>query len=451
MTDATSHRPGLRWHVLAVVVLIVLSAVPRLYHLGQPSLWVDELATVGASLHWNPTWSRPIAFVAEHVALQIKGVERQSSPPWKPEQWRARGIDETVARWPACLIGIFTVPILYGLGCRVIGPRASFCAAAFLALNAWHVYWSQTARFYALQFLFYNAALLMYLRLLTSLTQPTAVVLFGVLVLDGLVRVVRSGDRRALKRLLVGLLVPALVIGVALAVAVSRRPEDWTQFFQKPNLGKFRLVFSGAYFIGPPIVLAALLAGVRALRQRDDTATSLLIAAPLPIFAFSVLGFWGRVELRYCLVCLYAWVGLAGWLAFEIHGRSARAGAWALAGCLAAGSLVPLYDYFRSNGLRPYTREAVTYVQVHRRIGERIFMDPLEGGFYFGEPVAGDPPAVADDTHDEAAWLIYRTDDRGTLPPPRRWTDEHTQLRAVFGSEGIGRMARVYVRYRPAR
>ena len=104
----------------------------------------------------------------------------------------------------------------------------------------------------------------------------------------------------------------------------------------------------------------------------------------------------------------------------------------------------------KANGLRPYPREAVEFVQQARRPGELIFMDTDEGAYYFQERMAGDAPAAAayQPGQRPPAWIIYRDDWRGTVPPPQEWVKENTELRAVFGYDGIGRMARVYVRYR---
>ena len=119
--------------------------------------------------------------------------------------------------------------------------------------------------------------------------------------------------------------------------------------------------------------------------------------------------------------------------------------------CCLAGSLVaPLYDYMKSNGWRPHIREAVNFVARQRKTGDLIFMNPDKGSYYFREPVAGDAPeVVADHWGDKPRWVIYREDERGTLAPPRSWVHSNTELRAVFGRDGIARMGRVYVRYRP--
>ncbi len=465
------HTWSLGGHFLAVVVLTALGAGTRLYQLEQPSLWYDELRTIHGAMTGEEPWSKRLGYWPHRVWLQMQEVPLSAELAEAPERWRALGIDEASARLPATLVGILAVPLLYLVGVRVLGPRVSFVASLLLALSVWHVYWSQSARFYAIQFLFYNLALLYYVEwnasrrwgsaaatmvflVLAALSQPTAVVLYGVFLVDAALKTVSGGDRRAALRVFGALLVPILLVGAAVAVDVARRPDQWAHFFEKANLPPGRLVLSGGYAIGPPVVLVALLGGWRALRDRDDAGVTLLVAALLPFVAFSVLGLFGRVELRYCLVALYAWLGLAALVGVRVFEstevRLGRMVSTALVCGLAGSLLLPLYDYTQANGWRPFIREAAAYVQRERSPGDQVFMNPDEGSYYLGEPVAGDAPEVVENADGvEPRWVVYRTDERGTLAPPREWLKAHTELRAVFGCDGIQRMARVYVRYRP--
>jgi hypothetical protein len=473
-TNVSSGSPRtwpLGGHFLAVVILTVLAAGTRLYRLEQPSLWYDELRTIHGAITGEESWSKRLGYWPHRLWLRMQDVPLEAELAEAPEHWRALGIDEVSARLPATLLGILAVPLLFLVGVRVLGSRVSFVAGLLLALSVWHVYWSQSARFYAIQFLFYNLSLLYYLDwnasrrwgsaaatmvflVLASLSQPTAVVLYGVFLIDAAVKTVWGNDRRAGLRVFGALLVPIVLVGAAVAVDVARRPDQWAHFFEKANLPPGRLVFSGGYAIGPGVVLVALLGGWGALRRRDDRGVTFLVAALIPFIAFSVFGLFGRVELRYCLVALYAWLCLAAlvgiWVFEWAEVPVGRLVATVLVCCLAGSLLLPLYDYMQANGWRPYIREAAAYVQRERSPGDLVFMNPDEGSYYLGEPVAGDAPEVVDEAGGAGPrWVVYRTDERGTLAPPREWLKTHTELRAVFGCDGIQRMARVYVRYRP--
>ncbi len=466
-----------RRHAAAIVGLTVVAGGVRVFRLGEPSLWYDEVRTMQATLAGDPQWTKSFSNLPDIIWYGVKGIEASAALAGEPERWRGMGLDEVTSRIPACALGTVTVPLLYIVGCGVVGPAVSLGAAGLLAMNMWHVYWSQSARFYAWQFLLYNLSLLFYLRWMSgrrvgggsgwvsavlamvllamaALTQPTAVVLYGVFVVDALIRTIWGDDRQAGKRVLLGLAVPAMLIGAALAVDVVQRTDRWTEFFEGPNLAAGRLLFSSAYFMGPAVFLAGCLGGWLAVGNRNSTMITAVLAAVLPIAAFSIVGLFARVELRYTLVSLYGWLCLASFVGGRFYDvsrtRLGHGGAAAVMGCLLAAAGQPLFEYTKSNGLRPETREAVNYVNRSRGPGDLIYMDPLEGAYYFGEPMAGDAPGVA---HDEeratmAAWVLYRTDWRGTRPVREEWAEANTELRRVFGDDGIGRRARVYVRYR---
>lgn len=475
---AALGRESHAWTISIVLLLLALSAAPRLWRLGAPSLWYDELRTLHGALTLDVGYSKLLGYLPNALGLAVQGIRDWATLAAHPEQWRAAGIDEIAARLPACILGIVTVPLLFLLGQHVLGRWAALAAALLLATSMWHVYWSQTARFYAIQFLFYNAALLLYLAwwkyksraagaaallcaLLAALSQPTAVVLLGVFAVDVLWRLSAAENRRMGGRILLGLALPVGLFAGAIGYDIWRHPENWSQFFQKPNLPPGRLIFSGGYHIGPAVVPLALVGGWHALRRRDATGRTLLLAAVMPPLLFSLLALRGHVELRYIFPCLFAWLALAVWTAFGMTGAealgrgstpaSASPGrAFALLVLVLLGAqAVPLYDYYVRNGHRPYTREAAAWMAERRAEGDRVFMDPWEGSYYLGRPVDGDPPALREQgpAGTTPAWVVYRTDERGTKPAAQPWTDDHTQLMAVFGEKGINRMAPVFVRY----
>ncbi len=468
--STTSKWPPGR-HALAVVVLTVLAAGVRLYQLNEPSLWYDELRTIHGAITGQEAWSKRLGYWPNRLWLQLQGTELSVEFADQQHRWRELGIDERSGRMPSAWLGIVAVPALYLAGIGVLGARVSFAASLLLAFAVWHVYWSQTARFYALQFLFYNLSLLYYVKwyqsrrlasglfsmamlVLASLSQPTGAVLYGVILTDLAVKSVWGGQRRVALRTLAAILIPVLLVGMVVGFDAARKPEQWGHFFQKANLAPGRLIFSGGYSIGPAIVLAAMLHGWQSIRKRDETGVTLLLAAVVPFLAFSIVGLFGRVELRYCLVALHAWLCLAALLAVNAldrgNGRNTKLVTAALFLCLVGSQAAPLYDYMKANGWRPEIRQAVNFVNRHRKPGDLIFMNPDEGSYYFREPVAGDAPQVAADPFtDKPRWVIYREDERGTLAPRRDWLESNAQLRAVFGRDGIARMAKVYVQFIP--
>jgi hypothetical protein len=461
-------------HLGVVMGLVVVATAVRGFQLGEPSMWNDELYTMRSCMEL-PGWSKALGYLPHRLGLQLQGIDISAALASQPERWRDSGIDEMAARLPACLIGIITIPLFYVIGCRVFGPQASFMASALLALSLWHVIWSQTARFYALQLLFGSVSLLLYLRwwqtqrrltaigslaalALAVLSQPTAIVLFGVYIIDSLVRAFRTGDSRVVRRVIIGLIVPAVIVGIALAVDVTRHPRRWTQFFDRTTQSPAQLGFSFIYMVGPAIILTGLCSAWVAIKERHPLGIALVIAALLPWIAYAAAGMVVMVWVRYCIVALPAWLCLSAMICSGQFGATKKAAEWAgplIFVALIGSQCVPLGDYFLAGQLRPQTREAVAYVKSVRRPGEPIFMDEIEGAYYFEEPMAGNAQAAAHDSTLEMlpAWLVYRHDWRGSKPAREGdWVGLHTEPRAVFGDNGIGIygigwLARTHVRY----
>lgn len=59
------------------------------------------------------------------------------------------GVSEWALRLPGAVIGAASVWLIFLLGRRVYGGAAGALAAGLLALNGFHLFWSQAARMYA--------------------------------------------------------------------------------------------------------------------------------------------------------------------------------------------------------------------------------------------------------------------------------------------------------------
>src|SRR5512139_450774 len=124
--------------LLLVVLITGVAAFLTFYKLGAWSFWGDEVFTLG---------SKPDGFIRSlstsliHATTGILGIN----------EWNARLI-------PA-LVGIITIPVFYFIVSRLFGSSVGLISSALLAVSTWHIYWSQTVRFYALLLLLYSLAL----------------------------------------------------------------------------------------------------------------------------------------------------------------------------------------------------------------------------------------------------------------------------------------------------
>jgi mannosyltransferase len=219
-----------------VVGLTVVAAVLRFVWIGHQSFWYDESFTV---------------VLTHHSFGQMLGLvpRTELTPPlYYCLAWvwaRLFGYGEVGLRSLSALAGVATVPVMYGVGAKLISRRAGLIAAALACCNPLLIWYSQEARSYALLVLLAALSLLAfaYVRLpqpswrqlgmwalAASLTLATHY--YGVLIVvpEALWLLwVQRRDRRVL------LAVTAVAaFGLALVpIAISQRPNaDWIARWQ---------------------------------------------------------------------------------------------------------------------------------------------------------------------------------------------------------------------------
>lgn len=131
-------------HYLLLVICIIFGSWLRLIHISNQSLWLDELFTVvdtkpGITLAqlWKQftTDAHPVFyFFIEWVWLKIVGV------------------GDVKARIPSAVFGIAGIPAIYYCGRCIFNKEVGLAAAALLAINSYHIEYSQEARSYTLMF-----------------------------------------------------------------------------------------------------------------------------------------------------------------------------------------------------------------------------------------------------------------------------------------------------------
>ncbi|NOT00804.1 MAG: phospholipid carrier-dependent glycosyltransferase [Phycisphaerales bacterium] len=456
-----------RRHLLVVLGLTAVAGGVRFFRLGEPGLWGDELATVHGALNNQEFLSKRLGYLPTRLGLMATGLGPDRVSVSAVTEWRAKGLDEFAARWPSCMIGVLTVPLVYLATCAVVSPGAAALAGLFLALSHWHLLWSQSARFYAPQFLFYTLSLMVYFRAtrtgaaghwagamilagLACLSQPTAGVIFIVFVVHTLARRM-TGDIRAfaVKPLVIAGVLAGAVIAVV-ARDVIQKPDRWAQFFRdRGNLPPFRLIFSSAFYVELSMMAAGFTTAVWMwLRKRSELGLFLLLAGVIPSVVFSIVGLRAFVEVRYALGCLYPWLLLAAIGCTELaavvrlpHGR--------LLGVVPAVALVGsqatmLYGYFTEGGYRGRIRDAYAYVVENYQPGDRLAAEMLEGPYYVGRPLDYDIWREWRELEHAAGrvWVVCGAINQGS---PRKWLRENGDLRAAFSTHVAGPGETVYV------
>jgi len=143
---------GRRFALLVMLLAIVL----RFYRLGADCLWIDEYFT------WFNVNPPPGHGFWEQFRDNIQG------PLYLAVLWPFAGdtLSEFLLRLPAALAGVAAVPLVMRLGRELGDARAGAWAGLLLAVNPFHIWYSQEARGYAFLVLWSLAATLVLVRML---------------------------------------------------------------------------------------------------------------------------------------------------------------------------------------------------------------------------------------------------------------------------------------------
>jgi mannosyltransferase len=329
-------------------LLLLGAAGLRLYALGQNSLWVDEhaslltarfpLADIPAAALSHDAFEPPVYFWLLHLII------------------RRFGDSESALRLLSAVAGAVTVP-LAALLFRALGAgyRIAGIAAALLAINPLHLWYSQEARPYALLVCLGVGALVCFVRALET-KSALAWIGFGLLAslailthLAGLVFVllawlwwILTRPRQPLPR---GLLVSSAGILLAIAPFVYQLAQAVSQAQGKGSpprpltgleIPYTFFTYVAGFSFGPSVreiqergpwtallahpiqsaigIMALLAVTTLALRHRGAAATRLVLLTSVPMIATWIgSAFTGKAyNVRYTLPGI---VGFLGWVA----------------------------------------------------------------------------------------------------------------------------------------
>ncbi len=127
-----------------LLIATLLGALLRLYSLTGQSLWVDEMLT------WQMIRPGVPAGFIEQILDSIQG------PLYMAVVWPLVRLQDSalMLRLPAAIAGIVTIPLFGLVVSRLLGGRAARLAVLLLALNPFHVWYSQESRGYSFLMMF---------------------------------------------------------------------------------------------------------------------------------------------------------------------------------------------------------------------------------------------------------------------------------------------------------
>ena len=133
--------PGYHRRTIFLVAILVIASVVRLYHLGQSSLWYDEVVTMRLARTESPA-----------ALFRLLGQIDATRAPLHPlllQGWVAlSGPSDTSGRAFSVLCGIVTIGLVYWIGLRAFDVTTGLWASWLCAISPLLVYYSREARMY---------------------------------------------------------------------------------------------------------------------------------------------------------------------------------------------------------------------------------------------------------------------------------------------------------------
>ncbi|MEM9382468.1 MAG: hypothetical protein AAGB93_21120 [Planctomycetota bacterium] len=369
-------RPDALELVLLALALVV--GLLRFVRLGRWSLWFDEVLTWGDAHGTLGGVTNDVGYVLVRWTVDALGGEPT----------------EAALRLLPAVAGFLAIPATCWAFRPLAGGRRAALAALVVAVSAWQLQWSQTARFYTLVQLtalvgagvtVRGALAGSWLRAALGIAVAGAGVLFhlsgaicaaaigGALLFappDAAARVRRASRAAFFVFAVPGALAIPFVWGAWSSYRAEKRIED-------PLSGLSHFALSTGSYVTPALGAFAVAAALLLIVRRDRPGLFALLVPVLGGAALAVAATLATVSAQYAFV-LFPWIALvAAWpMGLDAQGR-ARAAPAALALALVLPQLAESMLYLTvQGGQRPRWREAVELVAQRRAPGDRVLSLP---------------------------------------------------------------------------
>lgn len=155
--DSATHPVTItRYHILALIAIILLGLGLRILALGSESYWRDEVIML-------------------RVVLDVKSLPeifQLNRPPLYPALFyiwvNLFGTSEVATRTLSVVLGGLSIPLMVLLGRRLFSPQVGLIAAFLMTISEYQIYYSQEIRYYSLMLLLSLVMMLCYVRALRS-------------------------------------------------------------------------------------------------------------------------------------------------------------------------------------------------------------------------------------------------------------------------------------------
>ncbi len=376
-------------HIALLSTVVIFGALLRFWNLGEWSFWIDEVFTVKDAQKLSlESWQgipNPVPYLAVKLSIALSS----------DSEWGSRLIP--------CIVGIVSIPAVFGLGRTLFNWRIGLLGSTFMACSSWHLFWTQNARYPVFTLLF---AVLTAWYFYLSLERDSTLLTIGALL---------SCFCLILSHLLSVVIVPALAVYAVVCLSEKSNKKRWLNlliFFIPFAMPVFALILPqvrGYLFSGwgrnvwqrsPLYIVLTLVHGVSVpiavtaffgflATGLNRSVRFLLCYAGIPMALFLIASQFQNVAGYYLFWTIPAYFVLAGvacervWRAVESQssGKILRI----LMPCVLVVTLLSqVYLYFQvENGGRPRWREAFAAIQVEKRPKDKVVLSEPEMGRYY--------------------------------------------------------------------
>ena len=375
-------------HIMFLSVVVLFGTALRFWNLGQWSFWIDEVFTVRDAQNLSgDSWRvipNPIPYFAVKLSISIAG----------SREWGSRLIP--------CLIGIASIPMVFGFGRTLFNWRIGLLSSAFVACSSWHLFWAQNARYPVFTFFFgVLTAWLFY----TSLERDSTLLTMGALV---------ACLCLILSHTLAVVIVPALAAYAVICLLENANRKRWLNLlifflpFAMPVLALILPQVRGYLFSGwgrnvwqrsPLYIVLTLVQGVSIpvavtaffapiATRFNRTTLFLLCYAGIPLILFLIASQLQNVAGYYLFWTIPAYFILAGVTCERVREAIEMKSGRTLGILVPCVLLVTLlsqdYLYFKiENGGRPKWREAFEVIEAEKKPTDKVVLSEPEMGRYY--------------------------------------------------------------------
>ena len=431
-----------------LAAITIVAGIMRFYQLGEWSFWIDEIGTIKRALTplGELLTSGQIGFTNFLTSIALNSF----------------GVSEWSSRLVPALMGIITIPIIYFPIKAMFEAKTGLIAVLLIAISPWHLFWSQSARFYTslmlfsflAMFAFYYGfekdrlsyiilgivfALIAFQERMFSLLLIPVLVIYIVSIKRSPFETPKGLNRRNLIPLagvgLVGLLAVIYDVIHYLSSGNSFILSELTWFFARPIDDPIRLGIFIILSIGIAVVALGFFSGAYLILEKSRSGLYFFIGAIIPVILIIAANPFMFTEKRYVFMTLPCWVILAATGTKEIFSWSRGTGkllAWGVLFILMASAAGSHLLYFTVNhGDRYDWESSFKFVAQRKDEGDVIVSTrPQIGAYYFEGAIENYLKMTPEEieTAQDRYWFVVDSEIVWKNREMKEWLDKNAQI-----------------------